>query len=95
MALTTFSDLVQEAREQVKRDALAASCSSPREASSCSSPQRGEAGRGDNDNIPTPPLPRWGGSEGDNSCSSPSGGRSGGGTMTTSPTPPLSRWGRE
>ena len=26
MALTTFSDLVQEAREQVKRDALAAGC---------------------------------------------------------------------
>ena len=26
MALTTFSDLVQEARERVKRDALAAGC---------------------------------------------------------------------
>ena len=38
VALTTFSDLVQEAREQVKRDALA---------SRNSSPQRGEVGRGE------------------------------------------------
>ena len=38
VVLTTFSDLVQEAREQVKRDALA---------SRNSSPQRGEVGRGE------------------------------------------------
>ncbi len=40
VALTTFSDLVQEARERVKRDALAAATASP---------QRGEDGRGAED----------------------------------------------
>jgi putative DNA methylase len=53
VALTTFSDLVQEARERVQRDALAASFDSPTQPSpaggglSGSSPWRGEVGRGD------------------------------------------------
>ncbi len=63
VALTTFSDLVQEARERVQRDALAAGFDSPTQPSpaggglsdsspaggglSDSSPQRGEVGRGD------------------------------------------------